>query len=53
MERQATRKLFHLDKLIDEFNSEIVKMYIHGGNWSQYEINNVYGVEIVDYKLNK
>ena len=50
MEKQGTRKLFHLDELIDEFNSEIIKMYIHGGNWSQYEINNVYGVEIVDYK---
>ena len=50
MDKQGTRKLFHLDELIDEFNSEIIKMYIHGGNWSQYEINNVYGVEIVDYK---
>tara|TARA_R100000995_G_scaffold66925_1_gene35648 strand:+ start:34 stop:477 length:444 start_codon:yes stop_codon:yes gene_type:complete len=53
MDKQGTRKLFHLDKLIDEFNSEIIKMYIHGGNWSQYEINNVYGVEIVDYKSKK
>ena len=50
MEKQGTRKLFHLDKLIDEFNSEIIKKYIDDGNWSQYEINNVFGVEIVDYK---
>lgn len=50
MDIQGTRKLFHLDKFIDEFNSRIIKMYIHGGNWSQYKINNVYGVEIVDYK---
>jgi|GEM_PF-4977565 len=34
--RQNTRKLFHLDDLINNFNSEIIKKYIVEGNRISY-----------------